>query len=114
MHLTPLATTSPPQQSAPPKGPKPGKHFIPLSYLNLYCLDSWLINLDLIICVDSVAKKIEREVELRDSTTSENRRRDWKKKKKESKARKVDSDLTPSLIFLFLIYIYIYIIINGG
>ena len=86
----------------------------------------WLINLDLIICVDSVAKKIEREAELRDSTTSENRRRDWKKKKKRVIGTKVDSDLTPSLIFLFLIYIYmcvcvcvcvcvyIYIIIIGG
>ena len=69
-----------------------------------------MINLDLIICVDSVVKKIEREAELRDSTTSENRRRDWKKKR--VKGKKVDSDL--SIFNLSLSFIYIYIIINGG
>ena len=32
VHLTPLATTSPPQQSAPPKGPKPG-NILSLSHI---------------------------------------------------------------------------------
>ena len=68
-----------------------------------------MINLDLIICVGSVVKKIEREAELRDSPHPKIEEETGKKKR--VKGRKVDSDLAPSLFFRFLLYIYIYIYI---